>query len=350
MKIVDLRSDTVTRPGAAMRAAMAAAEVGDDVFGDDPSVQRLEARVAALLGKEASIFVPSGTMANQLALKLQTRPGDTVLCHARCHVLWHEAGAAPVLSGVQLQGTDSDDGTLDLAILRGRLRSAEDGANPPTPLVMLENTHNQCGGRVVPQAHVRAVAAAAAAAGAALHLDGARLWNAHVQSGLSLAELAAPATTVSVCLSKGLGAPVGSLLCMPRPLWLAARRLRRMLGGSMRQAGMLAAAGLHALDHHVERLAEDHHRAKVLAAALAAVPCVAISPPETNIVRFGLLAGHPLAADGPTGLQARALAAGVALTGTGGTFRAVLHLDVDDDSLAHACDLLTDLIATNDQR
>ncbi len=349
MKIVDLRSDTVSRPTGAMRGAMAAAEVGDDVFGDDPSVLRLEARIAALLGKEAAIFVPSGTMANQLALKLQTRPGDAVLCHARCHVLWHEAGAAPVLSGVQLLGTDSDDGTLDLDVLRARLRPAEDGANPPTPLVMLENTHNQCGGRVVPQSHVRAVADVAAAAGAALHLDGARLWNAHIQTGASLAELAAPATTVSICLSKGIGAPVGSLLCLPRALWLPARRLRRMLGGSMRQAGVLAAAGLHALDHHVERLSEDHRRAKALADALAAVPGVDLVAPETNIVRFRLAAEHPLAADGPTGLQARALAAGVALTGAGGAFRAVLHLDIDDAALARACDRLANLIAHPDR-
>ena len=345
--VVDLRSDTVSRPTPAMRAAIAQAEVGDDGFRDDPTVLALEARVASMLQNEAAIFVPSGTMANQIALRLHTQPGDAVICHADCHIVHHEAGAAPALSGVTLVALPSEDGALDVEDVARALCVQEDGYTPQTRLVCFENPHNAAGGRIVPQLHIDAVAALCRRKGIALHLDGARLWNASVASGRSLGELAAPFTTVSVCLSKGLGAPVGSLLVGPRALIARARRMRRMLGGMMRQAGVLAAAGVYALDHHVERLAEDHRRAELLASALAELPYVKVIAPDTNIVRFRLRAEHPIwraMLRGEPGLVERAEARGVWIRGDGPAFRAVLHLDVDDDALDRAIDVLTRLL------
>lgn len=345
---VDLRSDTVSRPTPAMRAAIAEAVVGDDGFRDDPTVLQLEARVASLLQKEAALFVPSGTMANQIALRLHTQPGDAVICHADAHIVHHEAGAAPALSGVTLTLLPSEDGILDVEDVANAMRTREDGYSPQTRLVCFENPHNGAGGRIVPQLQIDAVAALCRRNGVALHLDGARLWNAAVASGRSLGELAAPFTTISVCLSKGLGAPVGSLLVGERAQIERARRLRRMLGGMMRQAGMLAAAGLYALDNHVERLAEDHRRAELLASALAEIPFVRVVPPDTNIVRFRLRGEHPIwraTQRGEPSLVERAAAEGVVLRGEGQSFRAVLHLDVDDDGLDHAIDVLSRLLA-----
>ncbi len=335
---VDLRSDTITRPGAAMRAVMVDAVVGDDGFDDDPTVHELQRRTAALLGKEAALFVPSGTMANQIAIRLQSQPGDEIVAHRLAHICGHEAGAPAALSGVTLTHYDSPTGAPEPGQLLGLLRVGEDGLLSPTALVCFENTHNACGGVVLNADRVAMCAAQVRAKDIALHLDGARICNAAVASNVPPALLAAPFDTVSLCLSKGLGAPAGSLLAGPADLIARARRLRRMLGGMMRQVGILAAAGLYALDHHLERLHHDHLRAAILAESLAALPGVLIAPPQTNIVAFDLAPDHPaLARCGQhKGVEAALEEAGVRITARTAGFRAVLHLDVDDDELGRA--------------
>ncbi len=277
----DLRSDTVTRPTAAMRQAMANAEVGDDVYREDPTVRRLEERTAALLGKAAALFVPSGTMANQIALMLHCRPGDEVIAGKAAHFIAFESGAGAAWAGAQFAQTPGETFRADeaAALIRPRAYYC-----PRTRLVAVENTHNMGGGRIFPQADVEAIAALAKKEGLGLHLDGARLWNAAVASDKREADLAAPFDTVSVCFSKGLGAPLGSAICGSAELVGEALRLRKMLGGGMRQAGVLAAAALYALDHHRERLADDHRAAAELGAALAEVPGVRVWPVDTNIV------------------------------------------------------------------
>jgi threonine aldolase len=283
MATIDLRSDTVTRPTAAMLAAMAAAEVGDDVFGDDPTVIRLQERVADLLGKEAALYVPSGTMGNQLAVRAQARAGDQVVLEDGAHIYRYEAGAPAALSGVQLTCVAAPDGLLDWPLVAAALNPDNVHCAPPS-LVCLENTHNRAGGRILPQANLEAIVAGCRERGLRVHLDGARLWHAHVASGLTLAELVGPVDSVSVCFSKALGAPVGSVLAADRATVVQAHRFRKMWGGGMRQAGLLAAACLHALDHHLERLAEDHAAARALADGLAN-PALAVNHPvETNIV------------------------------------------------------------------
>lgn len=284
---IDLRSDTVTQPTPAMRRAIAEAEVGDDVLGDDPTVHHLEARVAELLGKEAALFVPSGTMANQLAIRVHTQPGDEILVEAEAHLYYYEAGAPAALSGVQCRCLPGRRGIFTAADLEAALRPANVHF-PPTRLVCVENTHNRGGGSVWPLESLRAVTACARRHGLALHLDGARLWNASAASGVPVQEYAAGFDTVSVCFSKALGAPVGSALTGPRELIERARRFRKMFGGGMRQAGILAAAALYALEYHRERLAEDHARARRLAGVLAELPSAAIDPAEveTNLVYF----------------------------------------------------------------
>ncbi len=337
---IDLRSDTVTRPTEAMRRAMAAADVGDDVFGEDPSVERLQREVAALLGKEAALFVPSGTMANQIALLVHARPGDEVVVSEGAHCAWYESGAGAAWAGVQFavagSGPMFDVDALDAAV-KPRVYYY-----PRTSLVALENTHNRGGGRVLPQPLVEAVAAHARSLGLAVHLDGARLFNAAAASGRTVAELAAPADTVSVCLSKGLGAPVGSLLAGDRARITAAHRFRKMLGGGMRQAGVLAAAGLHALAHHVAGLADDHRHARLFADAAARSPRLSVQPPETNIVMVdlpGAAASRPAEA-----FAARAKEAGVLLSVFGPTrLRAVTHRDVSEDECARAGETLAAL-------
>jgi threonine aldolase len=323
--MIDLRSDTVTRPTPAMRAAMAAAEVGDDVFGEDPTVQRLEAAVAALLGKEAGLFVPSGVMGNQIALKLHTRPGDEVVLAERSHIYHYESGAPGLISGVQLRPVGDATGVLRPADLGG-VRGAHDW-EPRTRLLCLENTVNKAGGRVYPLDVLRETAEAARAAGLALHLDGARLWNAAVATGVAEADYAAPFDTVGVCLSKGLGAPVGSVLAGRAEAVREARRIRKLLGGGMRQAGVLAAAGLVALEHR-PHLADDHRRALRFAEALAATDAFLVGPPETNIVLFDPLRETAEAA------MARLEAGGVRVVPFGPrTLRATFHRDVDDGAL-----------------
>jgi threonine aldolase len=334
MKAVDLRSDTVTRPTPAMREAIARAEVGDDVFGDDPTVNELERVAARRLGKEAALFVPSGTMANQVAMRMHCRPGDAALMEAGAHPVHHEAGAPAQLSGITVQTVRGERGILD----PDRLVAAfppEDVHYPPVRLVMVEDTANEGGGTVYPLEVLDAVAALARQRGAATHLDGARLFNAEVASGIPVARRARGYDTVSICLSKGLGAPVGSLLCGPAPLIHRARWVRKAFGGGMRQAGFLAAAGLHALAHHVPRLADDHRRARRLADGLREI---GFEPeePETNMVYLGIL-------EAPS-FEARLKARGVLCCALSpARLRLVTHLDLDDDAIERALGVFREL-------
>jgi threonine aldolase len=326
MRTIDLRSDTVTKPTPAMREAMAKAPVGDDVYGEDPSVNALQEQVAALLGKQAALFFPSGTMANQASLRVHTQPGDVVLASRDCHVLKYEGGAAAALSGLHVH-TLGANGWFDADELRAAL-PPNDPHFAPATLVAIENTHNVAGGTVFPADALARVVAAAREGRLALHLDGARLWNAAIASGRSPAELAAPFDTVSVCLSKGLGAPVGSLVAASQALVAKLRRVRKRLGGGMRQAGVLAAAGAHALEHHLARLEDDHANARKLAAGLTALG-FETNAPETNIV----LMRTPDAAR----FVAEARARGV-LLGVRDAFwlRAVTHLDVSAGDVEEA--------------
>ncbi len=336
MSLIDLRSDTVTRPTAAMREAMARAEVGDDVYGEDPSVARLEAEVARLLGKEAALFVPSGTMGNQLALLCHTERGDEVYAAEGSHCIWYESGAAAAWSGVQLvevgRGGLFDADELERAIKPSAYYM------PRPRLLVVENTHNRGGGRVWPLARLEAVCGLARRRGLGLHLDGARLWNASVASGESVAALARDFDSVSVCFSKGLGAPVGSALAGPRPLVEKAHRLRKMLGGGMRQVGVLAAAASHALEHHLGLLALDHANARALAGALAGLPGVCIPEVETNIVMIDL----PVDAEP---VVRRAAERGLRISAFGPRrLRAVTHLDVDAEAIGRAASMLRELL------
>jgi len=324
--MIDLRSDTVTKPTDAMRAAMAAAPVGDDQFGEDPTVNALQERVAALLGKDAALWVPSGTMANQVALRVLTRPGDTVLVSRQSHAVWSEMGGGGANAGVQFTeigsgGVFTADDLLAARVPPGHV------ITPATTLVEIENTHNRSGGVVFPQDEARRVCAAARQHGMASYLDGARLWNAEVASGVAAATLAAPFDLVSVAFSKGLGAPGGSMLAGSRDLIAQAVRHRRIFGGAMRQVGVFAAAAAHALDHHGDQLRIDHANAALLARRLAASPRIALdlTTVQTNIVIFGVADGAPDAAT----MVARAREKGVLLFAFGPrTLRAVTHLDV----------------------
>ncbi len=337
---VDLRSDTVTRPGPEMRRAMAEAEVGDDVFGEDPTVNRLQDRVAALLGKEAALFVPSGSMANQIALKIHTRHGDEVHVGRDAHNWLFESGAAGAISGVQpcQLGTD---GRFTAAEMRAAFKP-DNHHFAPTRLVAVENSHNMGGGLVWDPGQLAEVLAAAAELGLATHLDGARLWNVAAKTGTPLAELAAGFDTVSVCLSKGLGAPVGSLLTGSRELVHRAHRIRKMLGGGMRQAGILAAAGLYAVDHHRDRLVDDHANAAYLAAAIDGLPGLSVDHRRvhTNIVMVDVT-GDTSAET----LEARAGERGLRFVALGPRrFRLVTHLDVDRAACERAIAILTELV------
>ncbi len=285
---IDLRSDTITQPTPAMREAMARAEVGDDVFGDDPTVARLEARVAELLGKEAAVFTVSGTMANQLALRAHTEPGDEILIEGHAHIYYYEGGGPAALAGVMCHCLPGVRGVFSAADVEAALRPPDQHFSP-TKLVCVENTHNRGGGSVWPMERIREVAAVSRAHGLRLHLDGARLWNASVATGIAERDYAAPFDSVAVCFSKGLGAPIGSALCGTREVIQRARRFRKMFGGGMRQAGIIAAGALHALEHHRARLAEDHVNARALAEGLAGLPGIEIDPAsvQTNIVLIG---------------------------------------------------------------
>ncbi len=324
--MIDLRSDTVTRPTAAMRDAMFSAPVGDDVYGEDPTVNRLEARVAEVLGKQAAIYVPSGCMANQIAVRLHCAPGEEILAERTSHVLLWEGGAPAALSGVTVRPLDGTHGLLSLDTLREAL-PPDDIHSPQSRLIWLENTHNRGGGTVHPFDAVRAIGAWAASVGVPMHLDGARLWNAVTATGTPAAAWAAPFATVSVCFSKGLGAPVGSALAGSKAQIALARRYRKLFGGAMRQVGFLAAACLYALDHHVERLADDHANAQLLADAVAATPGLTLDPPEvqTNVVWFRVDAKLGT----PKSLSAKFKDQGILVAALGhDTVRLVTHLDV----------------------
>jgi threonine aldolase len=332
--IVDLRSDTVTRPSPAMRAAMAAADVGDDVYGEDPTVKALEEQVADRLGFEAGLFVPSGSLGNQLGVRLLVPPGKELVCDSLAHVARAELGAAAVFSGVTFRTWKAERGLLDPSAIRELVTPDAGPYLVSTAALAVENTHNFGGGTVQPRSLVDEVVAFARAAGLGLHLDGARLWNAHVASGLPLRALASGFDTASVCLSKGLGAPIGSVLVSTAERIDEARVWRKRYGAGMRQAGVLAAAGLYALEHHVERLADDHVRAARLAAALGADP----ETVQTNIVVLSV----PDAA----GVAVQAAADGVLVSALGPKFlRLVTHLDVDDAGVQRAVDVLRPLVA-----
>ena len=339
--VIDLRSDTVTRPTPGMREAIARAEVGDDGFGDDPTVRRLEERVAALLGKERALFFPSGIMANETALVVLTRPGSEVVVDAACHLLDWEEGAAAHWAGVQLRPVATPPGEITAAAMEAVIRPATP-YQPRTTLLCVANTHNASGGRVVPLERLREIRALADRRGIPLHLDGARLWNASAASGVAPGEYAALADTVMVALSKGLGCPVGSLLAGPGDFMAEAWRVRRRMGGSMRQSGILAAAGLFALDNHVERLPEDHARARRLAELCAGIDGLDVKVPETNIVMLDLLR-----ADGDAATVVANLAGqGVLMTPfSSRRLRAITHLDVDDDGIRRAAAALAEVVA-----
>ncbi|HEY5243825.1 MAG TPA: GntG family PLP-dependent aldolase [Polyangiaceae bacterium] len=338
--MIDLRSDTVTRPTAAMREAMARAEVGDDVFGDDPTVLALEEEVARITGKEAALFVSSGTMGNQLAIATQTRPGDDVIVGEGAHPVINEAGAGAALSGVQY--TMAGRGGLFTADELEAAMQPRVYWAPRSSLASIENTHNRAGGRVWPLAQARAVSERARELGLATHLDGARIWNASVASGVDVATWCMPFDTASVCFSKGLGAPVGSAFCGPKALVVEARRFRKRWGGGMRQSGVLAAAALHALAHHRARLTEDHANARALAEALSRTPGFRVEPAavETNLVNIDL--------DVPADVVSRKAGdLGLRINPSGlRRLRAVTHLDVSRTDIDAAVDILRRALAT----
>ncbi len=335
---IDLRSDTVTRPTFAMRQAMAAAAVGDDVYGDDPTVRRLEARVAEILDKEAALFVSSGTMGNQLALRVHCQPGEEFLCEAGCHIFNAEQAAYAQLFGLAAHPVQGASGLLEVDQLADRIRPS-DIHSPRTRLVCLENTHNAGGGRVQPFDTMAEICDWAAASGLARHLDGARLWNAVAATGIPAARWAAHFDTVSVCFSKGLGAPIGSALCGPAELIRQARWHRKALGGATRQAGIIAAGSLYALEHHVDRLADDHENARTLAGAVRVAPGLALDPDlvETNMVMFRVADALGTAAEFCTRLRDQ----GVWMLPVGrGRVRAVTHLDVSAGQVRRAGEVI----------
>jgi threonine aldolase len=340
--VIDLRSDTVTRPTAGMKAAMQAAELGDDVFHEDPTVNRLEERVAALLGKEAALFVPSGTMSNQICIKAHTQPGDEMICDANCHVYNYEAGGPAVLSSVMCRTIEGDCGIIDVGQLDGKIRPVNDHL-VRTRLVCLENTHNRGGGKVYPIVKIQAISAWTRKHGLILHLDGARLWNAVVATGIPAKTWANLFDSVSVCFSKGLGAPVGSALAGSREFITQGRRIRKLFGGGMRQAGIIAAAALYAVDNHVNRLADDHRNARVLGQAVADTPGLSLIGPEveTNIVVFQVERELGSAKEIADALQKR----GVLVSAISPErIRAVTHLDVSAAQCERAADAFRKVI------
>ena len=336
MRVIDLRSDTATRPTAAMWDAMRSAPLGDDVLGDEPTVARLEAMVAERLGMQAALFVPSGTMANQLAIRCHCEHGDEIVAHRESHIIHYETGAPAALSGCMIRPLDGDAGIFDAGAVRAARRH-RDIHSPRPRLLVVENTHNRGGGSVWSLEAFRAVATAAREEGLAVHVDGARLWNASVAAGYAAADFTRHADTVSVCFSKGLGCPVGSALAGPAPLIDRARRFRKMLGGGMRQSGLLAAAAIHALQHHVDRLAQDHANARLLASRVAGVRGISLPFPAAAIpTNMVFLHVDPGVMTAPA-LQARLESHGVrSLALDPARLRLVTHLDVDADGIEHA--------------
>jgi threonine aldolase len=336
---IDLRSDTVTKPSAAMRQAMAAAEVGDDVYGDDPTVNSLEERVAALFGQEAGLFAPTGSLANQLAIRTLVKPGEEILVETRGHIVRAELGAAAAFSGITTRTWPAQDGLLRA---EDPLAIAQENAGPylvSTKAIAVENTHNFGGGTVQPIEEIAKLSSAAHARGIAMHLDGARIWNAHVASGVSFAEYGKHFDTISVCLSKGLGAPIGSVMLSTKARVAEARIWRKRYGAGMRQVGIIAAAAHYALDHNINRLSEDHIRAQKIAVALAAIDSSLIDPTKvhTNIVGLDLSKIGITAAD----LTARCREDGLWISALGPHYaRLVTHLDFDDAQCDEAISIL----------
>jgi threonine aldolase len=341
--MIDLRSDTVTKPTDAMRKAMARAEVGDDVYGEDPTVNRLQDMVAAMLSKRYALFVPSGTMANQLALRAHTQPGQEVIVESTSHIVRYEQGAAGALAGVQLHWVPGERGIMTGEQVEAAIRP-KDPYSIPTGLICLENTHNAGGGTIYPLSTIEKIRAIATQHGIPMHLDGARLMNAVAATTIPPASYAQHFDTVSMCLSKGLGAPAGSLLITSdQGVIERARRFRRMYGGAMRQAGVLAAAGIYALEHHVTRLPDDHVHAKKLARILQQIPSVRIAPQhvETNIVIFEITGQRRT----PAEIVAALKQAGVLINAIGGlSYRAVTHLNISAKQIEEAGTVFTHVL------
>ncbi|GAA3222411.1 threonine aldolase family protein [Dactylosporangium siamense] len=339
-RVADLRSDTVTRPTPAMRLAMAEAPVGDDVFDEDPSLHELQSHAAALFGHEAALFTPSGSMANQIAIQLVVPRAEELLCDADAHIVTYEMGAAAAFGGISTRTWPFAGGALDPAAIADMIRQPG-GYTVPTRAIAVEQTHNRGGGSIIPWSDLQALRAVCDEHGLLLHCDGARIWHAHVATGIPLAEYGRLFDTLSVCLSKGLGAPVGSLVIGSAERIAQARVIRKRLGGGMRQAGILAAAGLHALRFHIDRLAEDHAKARHLALALAPLGVVDPARVETNLVMLDLRAAALDAAQ----LTAAAGELGVLVSPFGPrTVRLTTHLDLTDEDVATAASVLTKLL------
>jgi threonine aldolase len=341
-RIVDLRSDTVTHPTEAMRQAMLHAELGDDVLGDDPTVKRLEAMAAERLGKEAAVYVASGTMANLVSLLSHCKRGDEAVCGSMAHVLQVEVGGAAGLAGIQLRPAQNDEhGRMDLDEIRSLMRPQQP-YGPRTALVCLENTHNFCNGSALPASYTAEVAAIAHGGGAALHIDGARIFNAAIALETTPAELAREADSVSFCLSKGLSCPIGSLICGSREFIEQARRLRRMVGGGMRQVGVIAAAGIVALDQMVDRLADDHANARALAEGLATIPGVSVDP---GLVQTNILFFKPERGDSAE-VGRRLTERGVLSSGSLGRVRMVTHYGIERADVDYVLENVREVVAS----
>ena len=343
--MIDLRSDTVSKPSPEMRRVMAEAEVGDDVFGEDPSVNRLQELAAQVLGKEAALYVPSGTMANQICIKVHTQPGDEIIMERTSHPFNSESGGLAALSGVQVNLLDGQRGLLSAEQVARVIRHDNDVHNAPTRLVSLENTHNRGGGTVYPLDRIKEIHDVARAEGLAMHLDGARLMNATVASGLQASEITRYFDSCTLCLSKGLGAPVGSVIAASEDFIRRAQRYRKMFGGGMRQAGILAAAGIYALENNVERLADDHLNAKLLAERISGAPGLRVEPSnvETNII-YLQLDPDEARVDAP-GLAAAMWQRGVVALVMGRYgMRLVIHLDVSRDEVERAAEIMCSIL------
>ena len=343
--MIDLRSDTVTKPSPGMRQAMANAEVGDDVFGEDPSVNRLQELAAQILGKEAALYVPSGTMANQICIKAHTQPGDEIIMERTNHPFRSEGGAVAALSGVQVNLIAGERGVISAAQIAPEIRSGEDVHHAPTRLICLENTHNRGGGNVYPLATIQEISSLARERGVAMHLDGARLLNACVASGIPAPAFTQYFESCTLCLSKGLGAPVGSVIAGNAAFIQRAQRYRKMFGGSMRQAGIIAAAGIYALEHNVERLAEDHQHAKLLAERISGAKGLCLNPHEveTNIL-FLRLDPTKARLDAYQLMQAMQQRGVLAMAASPTLMRLVTHLDVSRKDVEQAAQVIRELL------
>lgn len=341
-KFIDLRSDTVTRPSEAMRKAMYEAEVGDDVFKEDPTVNKLQTMAAELLGKEAALFVTSGTMGNQLCLNVHTQPGDEVICEMDAHIFNYESGSPAALSGIQLLPVIGEHGVITPDQVEPYIRPVSAYYMPRTRLLEVENTHNRAGGTIHPIENIRALSALAKKYNLAFHLDGARLWNAAAATGISVSEYASHFDTVSCCLSKGLGAPVGSVIAGPAEFIEKAFRVRKAWGGGMRQAGILAAAGIYALENNRERLTEDHEKARMIAQCISANPALEI---DMDAVQTNILIFKPLKIT-PDAAMACCREKGLLISGGKiDSLRIVTHLDVSFDDIQKALKILDEVFA-----